>query len=127
MDVNDFYEEICIELCNGIEGYLNGHLQLSDLYDISFKEFLCRNFENKEEIKQNLKVSISKLLAKMTLEINTIEKLNNQLKAFKDEEVDVDLDEILAHGMLLGRNRAPPAGAECSQFYTGPFKINKQN
>lgn len=127
MNVVDYYEEICVELCNGIEGYLSDHLQLSDLYDISFKEFLCRNIEKKKEIEQNLKVSISELLTKMTLEINTIEKYNNQLKAFKHEEVDIDLDEIFAHGMLLGRNRAPPAGAECSQFYTGPFKINKQN
>lgn len=126
MAADDFYDKIVQNVLECMNGYIEGEIALDEVNLAVFKEEMCVEYCKFRDIKHKYLSLIHEKLKKLYFDLNTMEKNCNELKLFKNEEVDVDMQQIFEHGMLLGRNRVPPKEAENSVFYTGAFPINKQ-
>ncbi|KAL6121529.1 hypothetical protein NUSPORA_01533 [Nucleospora cyclopteri] len=120
MSLIKLYEEISKELEDAIIKYMRGEINVETVCKADLREKLFHS--NWNEKKAELKNKIHESLKEICLELNEVEKNTKILKdLIKENKKEINMEDILSHAMLLGRNRNPPQGAENSQFYLPPF------
>ena len=127
MTLSTVYDDVVSELLKGIENFYENKITYQELSLLSFQEELFVDDCDWSAIKNNLRKKIFEHLKRMFLNLNTLENNLNILKGIKNEEVDINEDEIFNYGMLIGRNKLQPEGCENSQFYVSAIPQNNVN
>jgi len=116
------YEEICRLTVAAAERYLNDEISLEELLAVEEKMSLGWSYNEWPNMKQHLKNSIFENTLELYNKINDCERLVLSLqKMDKPRVIECNIEDLTAHAMILGRNRAPPLGLEQSSWYLPPF------
>lgn len=120
--MDKLYEKVTGELLTMTKMYMNNRASLEEVLLSQEKVSLLWECKNWTSMKRKLKTSIFELSLELFNKINDCERL---VRAFEkmniSETIDCDIEGLVAHSKLVGRNSAPPAGFEQSTWYLSPF------
>lgn len=116
------YDEVIEKIIDGVRKFIDGRMDLMELKKIQQEEEILYNYKKWSQQREFLKRSIFKIVKDLN---NELEDLEEQIKKLKyinqSNEMSINLENLMAHSQLLGRNRMPPPGFENSNWYIASF------
>ena len=120
--MNRLYQEISQQFVDSIEKYMDGRMTLEELKEMDRQEKLVYEHQSWETMARTLRIHIFTHTKALYDEINELDKYILMVDSMcNGKECEVDIDGVLAHSQMLGRNRMPPFGFQGSAWYVGPF------
>lgn len=120
--MNRLYQEISRQFIESIEKYMDGRMTLDELREMDMQEKLVYEHQSWEPMAHVLRTHIFTHTKVLYDEINKLDKHIRTVDSMcSGRECEVDMDGVIAHSQMLGRNRIPPFGFHGSSWYVGPF------
>lgn len=120
--MNRLYQEVSQQFLDSIERYMDGQMTLDELRDVERRERLVYEHQSWEAMGSALRSHVFSHTKRLYDEIN---ELNRHILAIDSmcggQDHEIDVDAVLAHSQMLGRNRMPSPGFQGSAWYVGPF------
>lgn len=120
--MNRLYQEVSQRFIDSIEKYMDGQMSLDELKEVDRQEKLVYEYQSWETMARALRTHIFTHTKVLYDEINELDRHIRMVDNMcSGKEYDVDIDGVIAHSQMLGRNRMPPLGFQGSAWYVGPF------
>lgn len=120
--MDKLYKDVSEEFLSGLKKYINDEISYSELERLSTRESLAFNSHKWKEIIEEKSLEALGIKRRMYDEILQIEEsIKTMEKLERREEFDVDLEGLVSHSGVVGRNRSHPPGYENTSLYLPPF------
>lgn len=120
--MNRLYKEVSEELLLGLRRYMNSEISYEETKRLSTRESLAFKSSEWSSIIEEKTCSILNTYRKVYDEILRIEEnVKMAEKLNRNVMFDVEMEALLGHSEISGRNRAQPKGYEASNLYLPPF------
>ncbi|AFM98451.1 hypothetical protein EHEL_060790 [Encephalitozoon hellem ATCC 50504] len=116
------YKDVSEEFLSGLRRYINDEISYSELKRLSTREALAFDSHKWDEIIEKKSLEALGMKRRMYDEILQIEeRVKTMEKLERGEEFDADLEGLVSHSGVVGRNRSHPPGYENTSLYLPPF------
>lgn len=120
--MNRLYKEESSEFLAGLRRYMNDEIGYSEIKRLWTREdlaFKSREWGRMIEEKSGEILSAYNKIYRSLLSLE--EKIKQAEKLRRGVEFEVDIDSVVGHSEMTGRNRVQPMGHEGSDLYVPPF------